>query len=455
MKIDGNGYVTEIEESDIVDGTLVITGDNVKGIAAFLIDNSRKNFGMQSDELLLLTEEEMKERENGFPNNIKRIIISNKVEAIGHTAFRGCTGVQEVDFEENSILTKVDVNAFQDCSSLTGIELPESLEIVGEDAFRGCNSIEVLTIPENAAIEIGEKSFEGCTKLKELHILGEALKPEPIGEGVGYIRPGAGAAATPIREITEDFRNSITNNGSNRLVVITLPKGIESIGNFVFKKESSLKKVTIQEGVITIGAFAFDHCSSLEEITIPDSVTDIYVGAFVYCTSLKEITVPKNVTTVSSIICGACTSLTKVNLPEGIEEIQRLAFSDCTSLKEINIPKNVKIIEICAFAKTNIKKIELPEGITFFDEQAGVESEELRHIEIILPKSLQELGEQLQKISHYTVIYKEPYVITEKEVGSSCLEGTSIDKRDHAKKQISNEIAQTEIDPNEAENKID
>ena len=66
-------------------------------------------------------------------------------------------------------------------------------------------------------------------------------------------------------------------------------KPVVGIANNGFAHCSNLKQITIPSGVEKIGDSAFEGCESLESITIPDSVTSIGSYAFRYCYSLTNI----------------------------------------------------------------------------------------------------------------------------------------------------------------------
>jgi len=54
-------------------------------------------------------------------------------------------------------------SAFEDCTGLTEINIPDSVEKIEDYAFYGCSSLTKINIPERVAI--GENVFEGCKGL--------------------------------------------------------------------------------------------------------------------------------------------------------------------------------------------------------------------------------------------------------------------------------------------------
>lgn len=107
--------------------------------------------------------------------------------------------------------------------------------------------------------------------------------------------------------------------------------------------------VTIPNSITTIGYQSLFELRSLKNIEIPNSVTKIEDFAFGYCASLTEIKIPESVKTIGLCAFDRCASLATVTLSEGLEEIGRQAFAYCEALKRIHIPKSVKCIGIWAF----------------------------------------------------------------------------------------------------------
>ena len=78
-------------------------------------------------------------------------------------------------------------------------------------------------------------------------------------------------------------------SGCSNLKRLTIPSGVETIGDYAFSGCESLTSITIPDGVTSIGGYAFSGCESLESITIPDSVTSIGGYAFYHCYGLTSI----------------------------------------------------------------------------------------------------------------------------------------------------------------------
>ena len=84
------------------------------------------------------------------------------VTSIGDHAFEDCTGLTEVTIPET--VTSIGYGAFEDCTGLTEVTIPENVTSIGYGAFKGCTGLTNVTIP-NSVTWISYSAFEGCDKL--------------------------------------------------------------------------------------------------------------------------------------------------------------------------------------------------------------------------------------------------------------------------------------------------
>lgn len=78
--------------------------------------------------------------------NITSVTVPASVKTIGTYAFLGCAKLASVEFAENSALETIEMSAFQSCSSLKSIVIPEGTQSVGRTVFAG-TALEKITIP--------------------------------------------------------------------------------------------------------------------------------------------------------------------------------------------------------------------------------------------------------------------------------------------------------------------
>ena len=180
-------------------------------------------------------------------------------------------------------------------------------------------------------------------------------------------------------------------NCGSYLTAITLPDGLESIGDKAFYSCASLTAIDIPSSVTSIGEEAFRSCTSLKDVTLPDGLESIGSYAFNSCTSLTAIEIPSSITSIAENTFGGCTSLKDVTLPDGLESIGSYAFRDCTRLTAIEIPSSITSIGTSAFnGCTRLKDVTLPEGLQSIGVAAFRNCSALTSIDI--PASVTSIG---------------------------------------------------------------
>ncbi len=196
-------------------------------------------------------------------------------------------------------VTEISNNAFNGCSALTNVTIPNSVTSIGYGAFSWCNALTNITIPRSV-VSIGSSAFENC----------------------GYY-----------------------NNKSN------WQNGVLYIGNWLVStnKEELPANYTIKSDTVGISSDAFRECKWLENVTIPNSVTSIGDGAFYDCSSLMEVTIPGSVSNIFDYTFLGCSSLTNVIISDGVTNIGD-AFRGCSALTSVTIPASVTSISSGAFS---------------------------------------------------------------------------------------------------------
>ena len=241
-----------------------------------------------------------------------------------------------------SYITKINQNAFRDCSGLTSITIGNNVTSIGECAFMGCDGLTSITIPDSVT-SIGDSAFEKCTGFTSITIPNSVTS---IGMGAFYNCTGLTSITIP---------DSVTSIGEyafygcTGLMSVTIGNSVTSIGGSAFKGCKGLTSITIPDSVTYIGEYAFYGCSGLTSITIPDSVTSIRTEAFRGCTGLTSVTNPDSVTSIGGYAFCNCNKLTKITIPDSVTSIGAHAFYGCTGLTSVTVPDSVTKIGGGAF----------------------------------------------------------------------------------------------------------
>ncbi len=286
--------------------------------------------------------------------------VKEGTQVIAESAFSGCSGLTSVTIP--SSVTCIDQYTFQK-SGITSITIPEGVTEIDENAFSECASLKTVTIPDSVT-SIGRNAFYNCKRLNEMNIgngvtsMGvNAFVNAPCGKwenDVFYIGNYLIAASESIQgtcTVREGTLGIADNafSGCARLMEISLPDSVKSIGGSAFAGCSNLASVTIPSGVVRIGRDAFSGCACLTSVTIPDLVTSIERGTFSDCTSLTSVTIGTNVKAIGYSAFSGCYSLTSIHLLDSVEVIESYAFKGCEALEKVEGTENVTVIGDSAF----------------------------------------------------------------------------------------------------------
>jgi hypothetical protein len=251
-------------------------------------------------------------------DNIKGIKTGKYLRIIGNQAFKKLRNLEYIDFE-NSPLERIGMYAFEGCTSLSAITIPDTVSLIGEGAFKR-SGIESVEIPSGMTM-IEAETFRLCKNLEEVDF----------------------SNCTRLYKICNDaFRGCWNISG------LTFPSSLVRIERMAFGECDSIEDVTFNSGLKYIGYRAFDKCSSLTNLTI--SAETIEEKAFNRC-GLTSVTLSNTVKTIGNEAFARC-QLSSVTLPSSSAlTIGEKAFYD-NNIHSVNIPSVITSIGPHAFKGT-------------------------------------------------------------------------------------------------------
>lgn len=285
-------------------------------------------------------------------SNLYSVSIPNSINCIGEYAFDGCSGLKKVIIGDIATWCGISFNSnplnyaqhlySDENTEITELVIPNSVTCIGDNSFSGCAGIKSITIPSSVN-SIGNYSFKGCTGLTSLII-----------------------------------PNSVTSIGSNSfenctgLISVSLPNNVTIIKAKTFKGCKGLLSVTIPNSVTEIGRDAFDECYDLKKVIIPDLEAwcrinfenpfsnPIYCANHIYYnenTEISDLNIPNGISSINKYAFYRCNSITSVVIPNSVTFIGEGAFWWCESLKSLTIGEKATSISKEAFANCDLTNV--------------------------------------------------------------------------------------------------
>lgn len=91
---------------------------------------------------------------------LRKVNIHKNVTKLDFGVFYNQKTLKKVYFEKNSKIKVISSSAFEGCTSLENIILPEELTTIEENAFKNCTSIKELRIPKGV-LKVDSNAFYG------------------------------------------------------------------------------------------------------------------------------------------------------------------------------------------------------------------------------------------------------------------------------------------------------
>ena len=228
-------------------------------------------------------------------SNLVNISIPENVLCIGSYAFKNCCSLKTIEFSKN--IKTFSAGLLYGCSSLTTLEIPEGVTIIKANAIQNCTNLRSIVMP-NSLEKLEYNAVYQCPSLTSVK----------IGSGLKYYNTGI-SQCNKLLEVYNGGTENLNGTylGSPLCIYNSLDaesKLIKDENGYVFYKddkdnmflvdyvgsENEIVLPTLAENkTYSIYKYAFSNYTRLTKITIPSSVTEIQDNAFLNCYNLLEI----------------------------------------------------------------------------------------------------------------------------------------------------------------------
>lgn len=203
------------------------------------------------------------------------------IDLSGAQIAEGGKAYAEGHFTQTNVVGKAMLAS---CEKLKRIVLPLQTTKIEADAFRNCSSLHTIEVP--TLVESIETSA-GCTALAEINV--QAGNSHYCSKD-GVLLSGDG--------------KSILWFPMGKKGEYTLPSTVTTVGDYAFRN-CRIETFHFADGLTSIGKYAF-YNSSVKEVSLPSTVKQIPTGLFQKCADLTTVHLGKNTEMLGDYVFDGC-----------------------------------------------------------------------------------------------------------------------------------------------------
>lgn len=203
------------------------------------------------------------------------------IDLSGAQIAEGGKAYAEGHFTQTNVVGKAMLAS---CEKLKRIVLPLQTTKIEADAFRNCSSLHTIEVP--TLVESIETSA-GCTALTEINV---QAGNSHYSSKDGVLLSGDG----------KDILWFPMGKGGE----YTLPSTVTTVGDYAFRN-CRIETFHFADGLISIGKYAF-YNSSVKEVSLPSTVKQIPTGLFQKCADLTTVHLGKNTELLGDYVFDGC-----------------------------------------------------------------------------------------------------------------------------------------------------
>lgn len=203
------------------------------------------------------------------------------IDLSGAQIAEGGNAYAEGHFTQTNVVGKAMLAS---CEKLKRIVLPLQTTKIEADAFRNCSSLHTIEVP--TLVESIETSA-GCTALTEINVQA-GNSHYSSKDGVLLSGDGKRILWFPMGKKGE----------------YTLPSTVTTVGDYAFRN-CRIETFHFADGLTSIGKYAF-YNSSVKEVSLPSTVKQIPTGLFQKCADLTTVHLGKNTEMLGDYVFDGC-----------------------------------------------------------------------------------------------------------------------------------------------------